>query len=696
MANRIEYAGITFTDDPEAVEQILDGNCFMSIDLPGDELPFDTLEVTLRSLCLTYIRLVPSGSTGLRTADGKILKCRYDSADLTKYVYGTPVYFYHNDELIGKFYVLSLRREGRTSFLMKCVSAVGLLDRMPHNGGIYSGQTFGAILEDIVGGVIDYTVDSSVADIPMYGWLPADTRRANLHQLLFAVGASITKSAEGTIHISFIPVDTAVPIDDDRLYIEGDIEYTTPATGADVTEHAYVALDSDDVKTLFDNTDGSGEAVGQRIVFDAPHHDLVATGNLAIIESGPNHAILTGTGILTGKTYTHQQKIISHRLPAAGAENIAVVDDMTLVSLANSENVAARTLSFYAHAKRIAADLKVGAERPGAYLSFSDPFDEAAEAFLASMYINISRTLRATATFISGYVPTVFGNNYKNKIVISASGYWISPITGVIRYVLISGGQGGESGEYGETASGNFTTLGKAGNGGAAGVGGSGGKILTGTMTVTEGQAIPVVIGLGGAGGVADPGGKVAGMPGGATTFGGMSSEDGTVSAQGVTDIFTGDRFAYPGETGIPGGRGSDSDAEGPAIVVGENTYYPGKMGEEGSYGSQAGGSGGYGGGAANGANGNGGGDGSGEYNEGHYWGEGGHGGDGADAADGNIAVNFGVGGGGGSGGGGGGAGGNAYNRVGGSNYLAYGDPGRGGAGGNGGDGAPGIVIIYF
>jgi hypothetical protein len=53
----------------------------------------------------------------------------------------------------------------------------------------------------------------------------------------------------------------------------------------------------------------------QEVIFNnGPYHDLVASENLTIVESGDNYAILTGTGTLTGQAYTHQTNIVPRRM----------------------------------------------------------------------------------------------------------------------------------------------------------------------------------------------------------------------------------------------------------------------------------------------------------------------------------------------------------------------------------------------
>ncbi len=187
------------------------------------------------------------------------------------------------------------------------MSAIGLLDKLRHNGGIYQGELAGNIIEELLLG-FTYTIEDDVKIVPIYGWLPVGTRRENLHQVLFAIGASITKK-NGDIHIKFLkPTENPMLIEDERIYLGGSVEYPTRSTQINVSEHGYYALDTDEIATLFDNTDGTTAAEFQEVRFDNPYHSFEASG-ITIDEIGVNYAIVTGTGILTGKEFTHTQKL---------------------------------------------------------------------------------------------------------------------------------------------------------------------------------------------------------------------------------------------------------------------------------------------------------------------------------------------------------------------------------------------------
>lgn len=717
MGNRIVIGTQTFQDN-----DILSGNCYIADSLVGDELSIDTLTVTL---------------------DGRT------AGPLSGVSYGEPVYYYHDNQLIGKFYFESTKRTGKYTYEVSCVSGIGLLAKKPHYGGIYTGQPAKELLADIIGATATYTVSAEAGAVPVYGWLPVATCRDNLRQVLFAIGASIKKGTGGALDIVFLGVTSPMEISDDRLGTGGNIEYPTPVTGVVAVEHGYIATQAVETTTLYDDvvrgaalTSPKGAALtGALITFSEPVHSLAATGG-SILESGVNYAVLaSGSHVtLTGKKYVHTTREVYAAVEdATGAENVARIESATLVSLANSVNVAKRAASYYSKARLIDVDMVMGAERPGDAVELSDPFDDRAVGLMTSQDINISRLLLARAKVTTGYFPDGGGNTYKHSVRLTGSGTWKVP-AGVkrIRAVLIEAGQGGESGSKGEdgsvgtkqsnsdvlnqwTSSFKYQAPGPGGAGGKAGVGGKGGKICEVDIDVAAGQSFRYASGVGGAGGVCTAEGSGSGANGTATTFGTYSSNNGGQYDYGYKDIFSGAVYAVPGETGIPGGDGgglvedgeTSTFVKGPDVVDAAGTHWTaGETGEEqydeynrsGSYSTQALSKGGGGGGAAVGANGAPGQVGTADASSSRAIANGGAGSAGAQPVSRAAQTGYGSGGHGGHGGGGGGSGGAAQTRFryysskpsGVTESASAGTPGVGGLGGTGGKGGAGCIIIYY
>lgn len=716
--NKLTYNGKVYDDVREGTDKLISASGYIGDSLPAVQLSVDTLTAVVRDYGLQPRQLAAGGK--LVAAGGVVMATRESEVGLDKaYKYGTDVQYHHDNNLIGKFRLESIKRVGRYAYQLNCLSDIGLLLTSEHYGGIYTGQTVATVLAEIIGGIVPYTVDAELAETQVYGWLPKASRRDNLRDLLFAIGGQIRKDTVGQINVVPMVEGTPYEISVDDFYMGGSVTGGNPATGVNVTEHTFMALPNDAVVTLFDGESAAEEMVtpmgktvtGVLVDFPGPMYDL-SIENAKILESNANYAVISGSSaaVLTGREYSHTTRVISRRGNTGGAPNIVNASQCTLVSMMNSELVADRLMAYYSSGRTVETDMVVSNQKPGDAVRFTDPFGDTGEGYIADMELNMSAIIKARTTIVTGFIPTASGNNYTRIMVVTSAGTVTIPAEckGKIRVVLIGGGQGGESGAAGtDGGDGPWGSgYGDAGQGGAKGKGGRGGRILVATLSAKPGATFAVTIGTGGVGGVCKGTENTPGAEGKATTFGSLTSADGTPSDFGYTDLINGLTYGFIGLDGVSDGGdgGGKSNAQGETLTIDGVTYYPGTPGNSQSNSGtrpDGGGSwsgtayGGCGGGPAHGANGEAGTNGSVDYNNGYGFVWGGSGGKGADAiyagGDGTVP---GSGGQGGSGGGGGGAGGGGVDNN--TKGLWNGDGGKGGLGSDGGKGAPGLALIYY
>lgn len=719
-----------------------------SVDILGNELTIDTFSFTITWNVDAPLVYAPYGKDGYLDRNNKLYLLKkptgYGQNFLKDVAPGTPVFWYVAGYVFAKGYLENVQRVGKYLYKITCFSGIGLLDAKTHYGGMYSGVAASTILSSIIGSSFTYTVDADVGSVAVYGHLPYDNARNNLHTLLFAIGAVLMKKSDGNYNIEFLK-NTMTNVPTSRIALNGKTEYTIPADAVEITEHSFFALNSDEVKTLFDNTNGAS-VDHQLVIFDDPMHDLSITGNLTINESSVNHAVVTGVGALSGKKYTHNSMLIRK---GTGSNNVKKVENNELVSFANSYYVADRVYSYYTSTKQIDAKIMLENEKPGQLLSLRDAFGDPTNAYLSRADVLVTTVKGAQCRLISGFVPGSNGNNFNNRVLITSNTTWTVP-SGVtrIRIVLIGGGQGGQGGYDGADGLDDTTTPGlvshtdmasydsvgykllgyendnqPAALGGEAGLAGAKSPFLVSDKIVSAGNTITIVVGTGGNGGARNGGDGDFGTPTTATgtAIGSLSSDDGVATFEGYNDPVSGITYAIDGVDGVSGGDGGQVTPYGYANASGnrgENALTwsggVGGAGVGGEYGSDPviqsyTAAGGGGGGAAYGRVGGNGGAAS-QWRETYeyhgqwgyrYYHKGGNGGNGANAVAPSQPTIYGQG---GTGGNGGGAGGNAggsyyeqYETVDSRNYfLQAGTKGTGGQGSAGSKGGNGCAIIYY
>ena len=690
----------------------------------GDELFIDQfVPIVKYGLLIQYI-IAPADRVnydGILSADGYVVSSK-GNYDIRNIPYGTPVRFYVNGRINGLFYCDNVERQGKNLFKINCMSAIGLMNRQRSKGGIYTGQRFDAVLAEIIGSEYSYEIEPDVAELQVYGWLPYSTRRRNLHQLLVAYGVTITKSDTGGMLFTFLKAIDSKNIPSNRIFDGGNITYGEPASRVEVLEHGYYYLSTTEYEVLYDT---QAEVVENTIVtFDKPIYAPSLTveegGNLTISSSGTNYAVVSGTGILKGKPYIHTVKRLVADNEKALTEKIVTVEEATLVTAANSENVLKRLSAYYFNATTVQNSIIVDGEMTGKRYSFENAFHEPTNAFLAKKSTMVSSFLKAECEWIQDYVPVAEGTSFNKRVILELTDseqQWDIPdsvyVKDVpqIRCVLIGRGSDGVSGEDGATGGyGNDNEGGPGGAGGKGGKGGTGGKVFSVTIDCTSLAFI-----------------RYKNTDGNTVLYVAdniYSSANGNASSSGFVELFSGAVYALPGNDGVDGAAGGKGGcnppigaspqkaANGNDLEYNGVTYTGGKGGKmqavrakdywDGYHENMTwrfGGNGG--GGAAAGANGHDaldleGGDGIREH-----WPIGG---DGADAVEPPVTVEmYGQGGNGGNGGGGGGGASNHYwwNDVYTTLIAVWSQeesniPGQGGKGSAGTAGYKGCLIIYY
>lgn len=731
-----------------------------ALDVIGNELSIDQFTVTVRwTEADLYNHFITSEDDDfiLSNDDDLLVLFRDDvSPQLKDFMkelpFGTPVWWYVDNTFYSKGYLKSVDRVSRDGFKITCVSGVGLLDTDTHPGDLYQNASITDVLTSIIGGAFAYTVSAAVQNnARIFGRLPYDTRRNNLHRLLFATGAALMRGDENTDYvIDYLP-NTITDVPASRVALQGSVDYQTPSNRVEITEHAFFQTANDPTVTLFDNT---SEVVADHllVVFDGAAYNLRTTGTMTINDSGVNYAVVSGLGTLTGKYYVHTTQIdVLENNPNNDPVRVRRVETNELVTALNAKNVAKRVLSYYQSAKTVRAKIITDGERCGNLIRFTDSFGDLTQAYLSRQDSVVTTVIGAQCQLVEGFEPGSGGNNFLYRQEITASGTWTVP-AGVtfIRIALVGGGNGGQGGYDGEEGAykykgssvidpgepgGEVTRIYTAWDdyqgefacgyananqrtpaGGNPGNAGQQSKTYVIEQAVTPGEIITFNIGVGGSGGVRNGGSGTVGTPTSAssTSIGSVSSNDG-IASQGYFDPMTGDVYATPGLAGVKGGNGGRTTITSLYGNDGGNGYsgeavgsYQGGNGGVGqkftyyissTYGDfECKASAGGGGGAAFGASGGAGGNATVSYDSSsRKIITSGAGGNGANAFP-HPKPTYGCGGGGGNGGG---AGGNCggvdgyvnewYGTV--SYKHQGGTAGRGSVGGAGGDG---IAVIYW
>lgn len=496
-----------------------------------------------------------------------------------------------------------IRAESASSGVMTLsVSASFGLNTWVYSGVTFNNAKFNIFLKNA--SALPYNMSENVGNTKIFGWLPYDTKRNNLHQMMFATNASLLKDENGDMYFDFIKSTSPTTIDDDRIYINGSVEYPAIPSQINLTEHSYQYDNNIEPINVIDNTSTTGDQNGFYVFNDAPIvvETLQASEGITILQANENYAVINGIGVVTGVPYFDRTTVISRSYSSNGEDYTVSIKDATLVTSVNSDYVADRLLGYYTSARTVKGNIKLLREKTGGRYAFKDAFGDAAVGFLKKMTLYPSSFIKADCEFIVGYSASRFGNVYEYHLAIEQPGTLIVP-SGTQRMLvtMIGGGSGGSSGFAAEDPEIDWIDnpydcykTQTAGKGGQPGEPGLGGKIYRVLISNPAAGNWPVVLGLGGAGGDENTSfeenneGEIGNdsslrAPNG-TTYS-TSNTSAYRSEYGIMDLFTGTVYGRKGHIGCKGGNGGRGNTNGAGdngedVTFNGITHYGGEGGD--------------------------------------------------------------------------------------------------------------------
>lgn len=275
----------------------------------------------------------------------------------TEYIFQLkqPVEAYHNNKLIGVFYVDKIpERTGIGDYSVECQDALGVLDNYEWAGKMYTADTaFPSVVNEIVGGAFEVDIEAALAGATIKGYIPDGTRRKALQQVAFIVGAAVDTSKTNKIRF-FVPKyekPTALP--DRDVFEGGSVKQEAIVTAVIVTYHTY--------------TQGSG-----------------SSGDEVITVNDVKYVHTTGT-----------VRIENPNVTASDKQNVKTVQDATLVNASNAQAVAQRVYNYWMRRKTVETSIVWEDQNMLDYIIVPTPWGQEMTGSLTSAKITLSNLTAA-------------------------------------------------------------------------------------------------------------------------------------------------------------------------------------------------------------------------------------------------------------------------------------------------------------
>ena len=263
-----------------------------------------------------------------------------------------PVESWNDSKLIGVYYIDSFTRTAASLYTIDCNDALGVLGDATFSGGVYSGKSAKALLQEIVGTKFVLDMDE-VEDTQLTGIIQQCTERDAMQQVLFAWGVCASTDGRDSIRL-FVPGSVPEEIGENRTYTGASVDTASIVTEVQVTAHTYKA-----------DANGSIEVNGTK------YSD-------------------------TATLYTVQNPNVA----ANDKKNVVSVTGATLVSPSIGQTVAQRVYDYYTRRNTVKSKFVWKGERLGDCVTQPTPWGTTVTGNISKMTITLSNTVAADSESI--------------------------------------------------------------------------------------------------------------------------------------------------------------------------------------------------------------------------------------------------------------------------------------------------------
>ena len=257
-----------------------------------------------------------------------------------------PLNVYFNGELKATSFVKTAKRKAKRLWDITSEDYIGLMDSITFFGGVYDNKNATELLQEIFSvAKIPYYIDETFSNITISGHIPYSTCREALMQVAFAIQAVVDTSDSEVVKIYALEDDIKQTNPLTRIMQGQNFVDDDTVTSVEIVAHKYEKTD-EYVELYGSKTEDVG-IIGEEVFvkFSEPVWELTLSGG-TMIDSSANHAHFKTTSdflLLSGLKYLHKMETKTKKNPlilATEIENIVTIDNATLVSLNNIDNVA--------------------------------------------------------------------------------------------------------------------------------------------------------------------------------------------------------------------------------------------------------------------------------------------------------------------------------------------------------------------
>ena len=329
------------------------------------------------------------------------------------------------DVPMGSFFIDTFSfKSNVASFTLK--DSVGVLDMFDfEDGDIYNNVLAGTIIDSIIMPTgLKYEVSSEVANIPLTGYLAAQTRRSALQIVAFVCDAVVDDSRSDIIRIYKASRDIKNTVGPDRK-INGNTSVALDDYVSKITIECSKYSLAAESQEIYNDTMTAGE---HKITFDGPFKaDTITASTGTIVQATTNYVVVSVPSdseiIISGIPYEETNFTVSKSVNAIDGGESENTKDFNGCTLFNAESIEAKIdslLRYYDLRKNVSIKYLVNSERVGDWLCITDANNRKNASLMESQSIDLTGGFLGTAK-CRGYSLIVDAEYYTGTEVIATA-----------------------------------------------------------------------------------------------------------------------------------------------------------------------------------------------------------------------------------------------------------------------------------
>ena len=363
-------------------DSLISANLLEQVNLLSDEITINTLDFVVYSQDDKFNILNPQGVYATLQQNQQLNVYKVTEDETTS---------------MGTFYIDNWQSKNDNKMEFRGIDIVGLLDKTTYDGGMYTNILSQNLIADIMQSAgydnSYYSIESSLQNISLTGYIPVCTHREALQQVLFTIGGVANCARTDIINIEKATETQEPNVINKSNVFKGtkEIEQMQTITGVLIKAHNY--SQGSESKKIYEKQLTAGT---YKITTRTPSYNYTCTG--ATIQSyNANYVVInvanSGNVVINGYEYIdNTQDVLIPNPDLNGSEkpNVLNIESVFLINNSNVQSVGERVLEYYSRTYKTKFKFVVDDEKAGDNIISQESYDNELNGYVTELDIDLT------------------------------------------------------------------------------------------------------------------------------------------------------------------------------------------------------------------------------------------------------------------------------------------------------------------